>query len=80
MNEKIKTAKHVMPAPNLSYYFTEDNLNGKIDVRKFLKEKNMEKNYENYYDCLVRPKEYKMSESFKWTYLSELANLVVDWL
>jgi len=29
---------------------------------------------------LVRPKEYDMSDSFKWTYLSELANAVVDWL
>jgi hypothetical protein len=51
-----------------------------MNVCKFLKEKNLDFKLQNYFECLVRPKTYEMGESFKWTYLSELANTVVDWL
>ena len=73
-------AKYTIPEPKLSYSFSQDDKQGKINVRKFLKEKNLDIKIKNYYECLVRPKEYDMGESFKWTYLSELANAVVDWL
>ena len=55
-SDQFKEAKYLFPEPKLSYSFSEDDKQGKINASNFLQEKNLHSKIKNYYECLVRPK------------------------
>ena len=66
MNLELKNAIHTFREPKFSYKFSEDNNDGKVNVKQFLKEKKLDNLIEKYYTCLVNPKDYNISHSVKW--------------
>ena len=65
--------------PELSYVFSDDDVEGKINFENFLKDRNLLMMYDCYFQCLVNPVKYEMAESQKWTYLSKLTSMLIDW-
>ena len=78
-SKELSNAQLYIGKPNLSYVFSDDDAGGKINFKKFLRDKNLSLMSSCYFQCLVNPVKYEMAESQKWKYLSNLASMLIDW-
>ena len=58
----LREATYTMNKVQFTYSFSEDDRNGKINVNKLLKERKLDGKLQNYFNCLVTPKTYEMSD------------------
>jgi len=52
-----------MRTPKLSYVFSKDDVGGKINFEKFLKDRDMYKYKDQFFECLVNPVKSNITDS-----------------